>query len=317
MGCLGRRPHLTVMSGLNYECCLCYFDDIIIPSKGIRQQCERLDIVLSHLRQHNLKVKATKCCFGAKQVLYLGHTVSAQGIHTDPAKVKAELAPPANLEQVRSFLGLAGYYRKFIPNFATTAAPLTNLTKKGAKFSWNKDQAAAFSTLKQRLCSAPILSYSQLNQPFILQTDASDFGIGAVLAQLDDQGNERVVAYASRVLSDREKHFSAMEREALAVVFATQYFRVYLLGRKFLLITDNKSLKWLHSIEPKGRIARWIMDFQEFDFDIHHRAGKENLNADALSRLLPPVSLSENSVQFSFIYLNSLHTIHNPNNTNK
>ena len=181
---------------------------------------------MTRLRQHNLKVKASKCCFAAPKVLYLGNTVSAKGIHTDPAKIKAvfELSEPSNLEQVRSFLGLAGYYRKFIPNFATVAAPLTDLTKKGSKFVWATPQQSAFSTLKRHLCSAPVLSYPHLDKEFVLQTDASDCGLGAVLAQKDSQGNEHVVAYASRTLNDREKHYSAMEKEALAVVFATQIF---------------------------------------------------------------------------------------------
>ena len=134
------------MSGLNYDSCLCYFDDIIIPSKGIQEHCERLEKVLTRLRQHNLKVKASKCCLAAPKVLYLGHTVSAKGIHTDPAKMKAvlELSEPSNLEQVRSFLGLAGYYRKFIPNFATVAASLTDLIKKGSKFVLATPQQSAF-----------------------------------------------------------------------------------------------------------------------------------------------------------------------------
>ena len=189
-------------------------------------------------------------------------------------------------------MGLASYYRKFIPNFATVAAPLTNLTKKGSKFVWATPQQSAFSTLKRHLCSAPVLLYPHLDKEFVLQTDASDCGLGAVLAQKDSQGNEHVVAYASRTLNNREKHYSAMEKEALAVVFATQNFQVYLLGKPFQLITDNRALTWLHSLEPKGRIARWIMDLQEFSFTVQHRAGKDNASADALSRLCPHHHLS-------------------------
>ena len=282
------RAIKLVMSGLNYSCCLCYFDDIIVPSNGIEQHCERLETVLSRLQQHNLKVKASKCTFGAPKVSYLGHTVSTAGVHTDMDKVKAvmKLSPPSNVEQVRSFLGLAGYYRKFIPNFATVALPLTMLTKKSIPFSWGQAQIEAFATLKQALCSAPVLAYPQLDRPFKLQTDASDYGIGAVLAQVDSQGQERVISYASRTLDNREKNYSAMEKEALAVVFAINHFRVYLLGRQFHLVTDNRALTWLHSLEPKGRIARWVMDVQEFDFIVSHRPGKKNLNADALSRLV-------------------------------
>ena len=187
-------------------------------------------------------------------------------------------------------MGLAGYYRKFIPNFATVAAPLTDLTKKVSKFVWATPQQSAFSTVKRHLCSAPVLSYPHLDKEFVLQTDASDCGLEAVLAQKDSQGNEHVVAYASRTLNDREKNYSAMENEASAVVFATQNFRVYLVGKPFQLITDNRALTWLHSLEPKDRFARWIMDLQEFSFTVQHRAGKDNANADALSRLCPPLS---------------------------
>ena len=228
--------------------------------------------------------------------------MSHEGIHTDPRKIQVikALPPPSNLENLRSFLGLAGYYRKFIPDFATVSAPLTALTKKGVKFLWTDQHQNAFQTLKQHLCSAPVLAYPDFDRPFLLQTDASDVGLGAVLAQRDINGQERVIAYASYTLSQREKNYSTMEKEALAIVFAVKHFRVYLLRKKFLVITDNNALRWLHSLEPKGRIARWIMDLQEFEFDIQHRVGTSNQNTDAISRLnhsktidiISPISLT-------------------------
>ena len=159
---------------------------------------------------------------------------------------------------------------------------------------------------RERLCFCPVLSYPQFHKESVLQTDASGCGMGAVLAEKDSQGNEHVVAYASRTLSYREKHYSAMEKEALALVLATQNFRFYLLGKPFQWITDNRALNWLHSLEPKGRIARWIMDLQDFSFTVQHRAGKDNANADALSRLCPsssikppsPNPLKNNAVSF-------------------
>ena len=276
-----------ILSGLTYDICLCYFDDVIIFSDTIEQHCERLTSVLQRFRENGLRVKASKCSFGADQVIYLGHCVSSKGVHTDPSKIKAvqDLPPPTDLDKLRSFLGLAGYYRRFIPQFATMAAPLTELTKKGIPFKWTEQHQTAFETLRALLCSAPILAYPQFDRPFILQTDASNVGLGAVLAQLDDNGHERVVSYASRTLSPREQNYSTMEKEALAIVFATQHFRVYLVGHAFQIITDNQALKWLHTVEPKGRIARWLMDLQEFDFTISHRPGSSNQNADALSRL--------------------------------
>ena len=211
-----QRAIEIVLLGLTYETCLCYFDDVIVPSSNLQQQCERLALVLERFRKHNLRVKATKCTFGANKVNYLGHVVSAEGVHTDPDKIKAVslLAEPQNVEQVRSFLGLAGYYRKFIPKFAMLAAPLVSLTKKGTKFHWSKEHSESFLVLKDLLCQAPVLAYPRFDHPFFLQTDASDLGLGAVLTQIDADGNECVISYASRPLTDREKGYSATEKEA-------------------------------------------------------------------------------------------------------
>ena len=244
------RAISIVLSGLTYETCLCYFDDVIIFSKDINDHCERLKTVLQRFREHNLCVKASKCSFGADKVVYLGHTVSSAGVHTDPSKIKAvqELPPLANLESLRSFLGLAGYYRKFIPQFATIAAPLTALTKKCTPFTWEDRHQIAFLALKTCLCSAPVLAYPKFDHPFLLQTDASNVGLGAVLTHLDNNGTERVVSYASCTLTPREKNYSTMEKEALAIVFATEHFRYYLLGRQFHIITDNSALTWLHRL---------------------------------------------------------------------
>ena len=287
-----QRATEIIISGLNYETCLCYFDDVIIPLNSLEQQYERQ--VLERFRKHNLRVKASKCMFGADKLTHLGHVVSGKGVHTDPAKITAvaTLPDPQNVEQVRSFLGLAGYYRKFIPQIATIAAPLVNLTKKGTKFLWGEDQKRAFAQLKDLLCTAPILAYPQFDKQFFLQTDASDIGLGAVLTQLDSNGNERAISYASRPLTDCEKGYSATEKEALAVVFATDHFRVYLLGRSFTLVTDHSALRWLHSVEPKGRLARWVMHLQEYNFHVKHRPGSANGNADALSRLAPETTSS-------------------------
>ena len=206
----------------------------------------------------------------------------------DPAKIEAvnNITSPHNIKDVRSFLGLAGYYRKFIPGFSSIPVPLLQLTQKAAHFNWTEACEQAFRNLKHLLCSAPILAYPDFSQEFISQTDASDYGVGAVLSQRDQLGNEKVIAYASKVLSPREQKYSTTEKEAFAVVFGTAHFRVYLLGRHFQLITDHSALRWLHTMEAKGRLARWIMDLQEFDFSVVHRAGRIHNNADALSRLV-------------------------------
>ena len=149
------------------------------------EHCSRLTSVLNRFREHNLRVKASKCSFGADKVVYLGHTVSQEGIHTDPKKIEVikALSALSNLDNLRSFLGIAGYYRKFIPDFPTVSAPLTGLTKKGIKVSWSDQHQHAFQTLKRHLCSAPVLAYPDFDRPFLLQTDASDVGLGAILAQ--------------------------------------------------------------------------------------------------------------------------------------
>lgn len=171
-------------------------------------------------------MKASKCHFGAKNVRYLGHVVSAEGVHTDPAKIESvkRIATPQNVAQVRSFLGLAGYYRKFIHNFATLTYPLVELTKKGKSFCWTKVHDTAFSTLKANLCSTPVLAFPVLDRQFVLQTDASDVGLGAILTQIDGKGNERVVSYASRTLSDVGKSIRPMRRSCLPLFLQWNIF---------------------------------------------------------------------------------------------
>ena len=213
-------------------------------------------------------VKLSKCKTDAPQVAFLGHIISQLGVQPDPAKIAAvrDIPRPQSTKDVRSFLGLAGYYRKFIPNFATVAAPLVHLTKKTSSFCWSEECESSFSRLKSLLCSAPILCYPRFDREIILQTDASDFGVGVVLSQIDYKRPEKVVAYGSKALSARQKKFSATEKEACAIVFGTQQFRVYLLGRHFHLVTGHNALRWLHSMEPKGRLARSILDLQKFNF---------------------------------------------------
>ena len=285
-----QRAMEVILAGLTFEICLCYLDDVIVFGKTLTEHNDRLKTVLTRFRDNNLRVKLAKCVFASPQVTYLGHCISQQGVSPDPTKLTAvaEISLPSNIKEVRTFLGLTGYYRRFIPNYATVAQPLTKLTSKEYcnNFVWTDECTAAFDKLKQLLCSAPILCYPDFDREFILQTDASDVGLGAVLSQIDKSGNEHVVAYASKTLSPREKNYSTTEKEAFAIQFGTQHFRVYLLGRKFTISTDHSALSWL-----QGRIARWLMDLQEFDFEVKHRAGRVHNNADALSRLRPTPEL--------------------------
>ena len=183
-----QRMMEIVLSGLSFETCLCYRDDVIIFSRTFDEHCTRLQTVRLRLREHNLRVKLSKCTFGARQVRYLGHLISEDGVKPDPTKIEAvqNLSTPNSIKSVRHFVGLASYYRRFIKGFSTIAAPLTDLTKKNARFEWSEACDHAFETLKALLCSAPVLSYPNLAQAFILQTDASDFGLGAILSQKDE-----------------------------------------------------------------------------------------------------------------------------------
>ena len=198
----------------------------------------------------------------------------------------AKWPTPTTTKEVQRFLGFASYYRRFIPKFADVAKPLHRLTERGTPFRWTKEGKWAFEELRRRLTTSPMLAYPDFERPFILDTDASDVGIGTVLSQIDDQGAERVIAYGSRVLSKPERRYCVTRRELLAVVIFTKHFRLYLAGRHFLLRTDHASLAWLRSFkEPEGQLARWLERLAEFDYKITHRQGKKHVNADALSRL--------------------------------
>ena len=193
--------------------------------------------------------------------------------------------PPSDLKELRSFVGFCSYYRRFIDGFAELASPLTNLTKKSVRFRWSEDCETAFEELKLRLVSAPVLGMPNDNDKFVLDTDASDVAIGAVLSQMQD-GKKRVIAYTSRRLSVRERNYCITRRELLAVVHFVKYFKAYLLGRTFDIRTDHAALQWLRRTpEPIGQQARWLEQLEEFDYTVIHRAGNKHGNADGMSRI--------------------------------
>ena len=276
-----------VLSSLQWQICLVYIDDIVVFSQTLDDHVSRLQQILRRLKTAGLKLKPKKCFLFQIKVAYLGHIVSEQGIQTDPSKTeKIKNWPiPQCVTDIKSFLGLCSYYRRFVQGFSTIARPLVQLTEKSTQFKWEKEQQIAFDTLKDKLTSAPILAYPQVTGEFILDTDASDTGIGAVLSQVQN-GIEKVIAYASKTLSKPEKRYCVTRRELLAVVYFTQYFRHFLLGRKFTVRTDHNSLKWLRKFKnPEGQIARWLEVLETFNFDIQHRPGAKHGNADALSRI--------------------------------
>lgn len=279
------------LSGLTWTHCLVYLDDIIIWGSTFEEHLHRLRLVFDRIQAAGLKLKPTKCQFLKREVTFLGHVVSGDGIRTNPEKVKAvETWPtPLDVKELHSFLGLASYYRRFIAGFSIIAEPLYKLCRKDTPFHWQQEQQSAFEELKHRLVSAPVLAYPDFNAgagSFILDTDASQhLGIGAVLSQLQPDGTERVIAYGSRSLNEHERNYCTTRLEMLALVTYVDHFRYYLLGRRFCLRTDHHSLTWLMSFkEPQGQVARWLERLQEYDYTIEHRPGRQHGNADALSR---------------------------------
>ena len=212
--------------------------------------------------------------------------MNVEGISPNPKTVEAVKTwkEPGSIKEIQSFLGLCSYYRQYIANFSHIAAPMTRLTKKNVKFQWDGSCQKAFEELKEKLCSAPILAYPKPGLKYLLDTDASDVGIGGVLSQVQD-GKERVIAYASKRLSSQQERYSVTRRELLAVITFVNHFRHYLLGQKFLLRTDHGSLRWLFNFrDPRGQVARWLEFLAQYDFDIEHRPGSRHKNADSLSR---------------------------------
>lgn len=268
---------------------LVYLDDVIICTNSFEEHLRLLKEVLDRLGNAGLTVNREKCHFCKSQLKYLGYVVGEDGLMVDPAKVEAilNIPRPNKVGDVRRLIGLASWYRRFISNFATLTAPLCELLRKNVKFNWTQACEAAFVSLKEHLVSAPILTCPDFDKPFVLQTDASDYGLGAVLSQNTDEG-EKVICYLSRSLTKSERVFSSTEKECLAVIHAIEKLKPYLLGTKFTVITDHYSLKWLNNIkDPVGRIARWAVRLQQYDFDIIHRKGKEHAVPDALSRAVP------------------------------
>ena len=255
----------VVLSGLARQVCVVYLDDVLIFGRTIAEHNTNLTQVLERL----------------------WHVVSAQGIRTDAKKVKAveQFPIPNDLKTLRSFLGLVSYYRKFVPDFARVAEPLHALTKKEVPFIWTKTCQDAFHELKRLLINAPLLVFPDFTRPFVLETDASGAGLRAVLAQKQEDGSVRPIAYASRSLQPHEKNYGITELEGLGVVWAVKHFRPYLYGHTCEVYTDHSALtSLLNPPQPSGKLARWGMAIQELHLKIKHRSGRRNSNADALSR---------------------------------
>ena len=281
-----------VLSGYTGVFCHVFIDDIIVYSQDMTTHLQHLEKVITRVQEAGLKLKPKKCHFACSTVKYLGHIVSEGNIKPDPenTRVVEELKPPENPKQVKSFCGLASYYRAFIKGFSHIARPLTALTKKNVKFEWGPAQQHAFDRLKVALTSDPILKLPNFEEPFTLMTDASSVALGAVLAQGKADPKGPVIAYASKALTSREQAYSSTELEILALLYGCNHFRSYLLGRKVYAITDHWALKWISTLKsPNPRLQRWALALQEYDLEVIHRSGANNTNCDFLSRLEQPV----------------------------
>ena len=275
-----------VLRGLQWQICLVYLDDIIVVGKTVDDMIANLTHVFDRLLAAGLKLKARKCTLFATEAEYLGHVVSEQGISTHPDKIAAvqNWQTPTNVTELRSFVGFCSYYRRFVKNFALIAKPLHDLTKKGTNFVWSDQCQTSFDNLRKELSTTPVLAHPDFKERFILDTDASQYAIGAVLSQVKN-GVERPIAFASRSLSKSERKYCVTRKELLAVVHFIKYFRHYLYGRQFTVRTDHSALKWLINFkDPEGQLARWMDVLSTYDFTIEHRPGRLHKNADVLSR---------------------------------
>eukprot|EP00117_Sycon_ciliatum_P030790 scpid39474/ scgid4420/ Retrovirus-related Pol polyprotein from transposon 297; Protease; Reverse transcriptase; Endonuclease len=280
----------AVLKGLQWQTCLVYLDDIIVFGRTFPEHLDRLKAIFARLRAANLRLKPSKCFLFREKVNFLGHVVTADGVQTDPAKIRDIEQWPTirTVGQLRTFLGFSGYYRRFVRDYASIAKPLHALTHKGVTFQWTSTCEEAFNKLRQTLVEATTLAYPRFgpgDPPFVLDADASGVGLGAVLSQPDKDGKERPIAFASRLLNSAERRYGSTKCELLGMVWAVKHFRCYLLGREFLIRTDHRALQhWGRFKDPPAIIARWLEFLAEFQFSVQYRQGRAHANADGLSR---------------------------------
>ncbi len=293
-----------IFGDLNLSELILYLDDVLVFSKTVPEHIDRLERVFQRFSKHGLKLNGAKCNLFQKRVAYLGHIVSEDGVAVDPDKIARirDWPTPTNQAELRSFLGLASYYRKYVSNFAKVASPLHALTgkgdasdrKSGKTLCWSDEADVALASLKQALCSAPILTYPRFDREFVLEVDASLKGLGACLSQLDENGKLRPVAFASRGLRGAERNYldySSFKLELLALKWAvTEKFREYTLGTHCIVYTDHNPLAHLKTANLGATEHRWVAQLASFDIDVRYRSGRSNRCADALSRC--PVNMS-------------------------
>jgi len=256
-----------IFRGMQWKTLLIYLDDIILYSSNLESHFDKLGEVLSRLIKTGLKLKPSKCEFLKDEVVYLGHVVSKDGIKPNPKVIDSvsNWKTPGSVKDVQRFLGLCNYYRQFVPKFSEIASPLSTLTKKDTRFQWSVECDDSFKFLKNVLCKAPVLAYPLSKGHYIIDTDASNVGIGGILSQVQNN-KEKVISYGSEKLDKQQQRYSVIRRELLAVITFINQFRHFLLGRKFILRTDHGSLRWLFSFkDPQGQLARWLEFLSQYD----------------------------------------------------
>lgn len=294
---------------------LVYLDDILIFSKSATDHERHVKHVLKKLQDAQLVINQKKCSFHKRELSFLGYKISGKGIEpaSDKVKVIQDWKVPSNVQEVRQFIGLAQYYRRFIPNFASIAAPITDLTRgtgsKTRSIIWTDNCEESFKILKQKLSSSPVLLTPNMSKPFKIETDASDYGIGCVLSQKDSTGNWRPIAFESKKLSKAEQSYPAQERELLGILHALRTWRCLIDGNKYTVYTDHLPLKYFRTqTKPTPRLIRWISELELYDPDIQYKPGKENDVADVLSRIGGPQDIpNTESIEPRYLYSTTYH----------
>ena len=275
-----------VLRGVNWRFAQVYVDDILVYSADFDQHLKHLQEIFDRLRQANLKLKPSKCHFAAKEVKYLGHKFSREGITVDEEKIASVISYPRlkTQREVRSYLGLCNYYRKFVKGYAEVAKPLNRLLCKDVKFEWTEECEKAFNQLKKLLTEAPILVFPDFSQRFYLYVDASNQAISYILGQKDEHNKEHVVAYGGHSLNKSERNWGITDLEGLALVEGIRHFKVYLSDKPFTVYSDHQALRTLKTNKASGRLGRWAVFLQGFQYEVIHKPGKIHSNADSLSR---------------------------------
>ena len=280
--------------------CLVYLDDVIIYSKSVTDHHKHLNLIFEALQAANLTVKESKCHFFETEVKLLGYIINQHGLRAQTEKTSAILTQPAptNIDELRRFLGLASYYRTLVPNFAELADPLCRLLRKDSVWCWNEEQNNAFNRIKVELCSERVIAYPDLNKPYIIHSDASDYAVGAVLSQIDETGMERPIQYLSGRLIGSQTKWSPIEKEAFALVYALKKFHCYVYGSEVTCYTDHKPLLSFFVGEIKNtKVQRWSILISEYGAKIAYKEGRRNIRADQFSRVRSAEPLDDKIVK--------------------